>query len=505
MFNSTSFGSVIIHGHFINLKIKSNQCYYNCPIDGFSNILYNDIPLHLKNDSTFYIETSIKKSGYIFIRIPGKLLRIFVTPSDTLDLIISYTKISGGEQAIVSSIKVLGKNALGHEQLCLKTDLNDQQNYLLSTTFSKRYTSVNALFQESKVDLEKLLTPFDSLWVMSKIDSNYHSIVTADIKSTFEYNLFNLFEYLCNSKDASFPNNEKFGLINSAKKNNRILFTNQNFDSLRRMCYNYIYPLNELFSYSFIGGGYYSKYCNDLYNGFINPVAISYDSSFLRLDSSYRYLGFLKKRLLEVQFASSISYDAMRKSDPQQLETSFNLFKAYFPASGYIPYLKQKFLFLKKDNSLTKVVSREFTIVDKQHYTSLMKLIHEKFNNQYVFVDLWATWCKPCVEEFSNKNELKLFLDKKHIKILYVSIDDNSTVPSWRNFIVTKKLYGFHSNASEQMRRDIQKLLYNDNTIAIPRYFFINKQGNIINSDLPRPDNIQKLEYKITQLIDTTE
>jgi len=238
-----------------------------------------------------------------------------------------------------------------------------------------------------------------------------------------------------------------------------------------------------------------------MFSGFIKDN-VRYDSSFLQLEDSYRFLGFLKNGLLEQEWAFLLYYGTMTKSESVQFQNNYKLFLTYFPHSGYTSYLKQRFSYLSKDDSLRSRINKEFLIVDNQKYTSLKKLIADKFSNQYVFVDLWATWCKPCIQEFLNKNDLKAFLDKKNIKLLYLSIDDLPTIGTWRKLINSKKLYGYHSIASKQMIEDVQKSIYNNNTISIPRHLLIDKKGNIVDSDLPRTSDIKRLEERINELID---
>jgi hypothetical protein len=41
---------------------------------------------------------------------------------------------------------------------------------------------------------------------------------------------------------------------------------------------------------------------------------------------------------------------------------------------------------------------------------------------------------------------------------------------------------------------DIQKTIYNDQPVTIPRYILMNERGDIINKDAPRPSAIREIE-----------
>lgn len=47
-------------------------------------------------------------------------------------------------------------------------------------------------------------------------------------------------------------------------------------------------------------------------------------------------------------------------------------------------------------------------------------------NDQLVFVNLWATWCKPCIEEMPLLNAVKQKYASKNIQFVSLSIDTDS-------------------------------------------------------------------------------
>ncbi|MDO4702982.1 TlpA disulfide reductase family protein [Tannerella sp.] len=112
------------------------------------------------------------------------------------------------------------------------------------------------------------------------------------------------------------------------------------------------------------------------------------------------------------------------------------------------------------------------------------------FKGKLIYVDLWATWCGPCLQEapFFEKVSQK-YAGKD---IVFVPISTDRTREPWLAFLKEhkKELEQFHS--TDVAMKD-GWLLY-----GIPRFILINKDFNIINAFAPRPS-----EEETTALIDS--
>ena len=51
------------------------------------------------------------------------------------------------------------------------------------------------------------------------------------------------------------------------------------------------------------------------------------------------------------------------------------------------------------------------------------KLI-SSLKGKVVLVNLWATWCKPCVIEFPDLVKLQKLYEKRGVKVLFISVDE---------------------------------------------------------------------------------
>lgn len=106
-----------------------------------------------------------------------------------------------------------------------------------------------------------------------------------------------------------------------------------------------------------------------------------------------------------------------------------------------------------------------------------------------IYMDIWATWCGPCMGEMPNFEKLKeKYKGNPGIAIVSLSIDDND--PDWLRNVEKRKADGI------QWRIDRPKLLeYGVETV--PRYILIDKNFRIAEMNAPRaaePELINMLE-----------
>lgn len=117
----------------------------------------------------------------------------------------------------------------------------------------------------------------------------------------------------------------------------------------------------------------------------------------------------------------------------------------------------------------------------------------DKFGNQFnlesligkvIFIDIWATWCGPCLKhrpkvlEFAEK-----YKNNDDVAILLVSVD--SSKDKWLSFLDKENIeFGKNLFIKNGMRTEFGN---NYNIKSIPRYILIGKDGKIINSNINEP------------------
>jgi thiol-disulfide isomerase/thioredoxin len=103
-----------------------------------------------------------------------------------------------------------------------------------------------------------------------------------------------------------------------------------------------------------------------------------------------------------------------------------------------------------------------------------------------VYIDVWATWCGPCREEFPESKKLvKEFEGNNDVVFLYVSLDEN--VDAWKKMLKDGTVPpGSHINQQSDSPGSLwaKYLLW-----GIPRYIMVNKDGTMLKAHAPRPSS----------------
>lgn len=99
-----------------------------------------------------------------------------------------------------------------------------------------------------------------------------------------------------------------------------------------------------------------------------------------------------------------------------------------------------------------------------------------------VYIDIWATWCKPCIAEHPHWDQLKEEYEGKPVSFLSISIDDNKE--AWVKMVEDKNMGGLQWLAENAWKSEITKhfMVY-----SIPRFFLLDQVGKIIDTSADRP------------------
>jgi thiol-disulfide isomerase/thioredoxin len=111
------------------------------------------------------------------------------------------------------------------------------------------------------------------------------------------------------------------------------------------------------------------------------------------------------------------------------------------------------------------------------------------FKGKVVYIDFWASWCGPCMQQVPYAKELQAeYADNKDMVFLYISIDRDEK--AWRKAVKEKELKGVHVLAKDFKHEVPQSY----NVSGIPTYYIIGKDGNIYQNNAPRPSSGDELK-----------
>ena len=104
-----------------------------------------------------------------------------------------------------------------------------------------------------------------------------------------------------------------------------------------------------------------------------------------------------------------------------------------------------------------------------------------------IYVDLWATWCGPCIQESPKFHELAKKYRNDNIVFLAVSTDTEKK--SWLSFIEGKE-----TGIPEYNCTDTKNLNEGWQIKYIPRFLLIDENFKIIDAYAPRPSQPEAVE-----------
>ena len=106
----------------------------------------------------------------------------------------------------------------------------------------------------------------------------------------------------------------------------------------------------------------------------------------------------------------------------------------------------------------------------------------ESLRGKYVYIDVWATWCGPCRGEMPHLKKLEEKYHGKDIHFVSLSCDQNKA--AWENMVKKDAMKGIqlYLGAGSDF---MDKYMIN----GIPRFILLDRDGNIVKANAPRPSN----------------
>ena len=133
-------------------------------------------------------------------------------------------------------------------------------------------------------------------------------------------------------------------------------------------------------------------------------------------------------------------------------------------------------------NKLNNTVSPNFSFINYKGGQSTL----EDFKGKYVYIDIWATWCAPCIREIPYLQKIEELYHGRNIAFLSISSDQYSDIEKWKKMIVTKSMSGVQLLEDNRVATAFSTYF---NVDTIPRFILIDPKGVIIDSNTLRPSD----------------
>lgn len=243
---------------------------------------------------------------------------------------------------------------------------------------------------------------------------------------------------------------------------------------------------------------YYSEDYKDFFINYLDKQSklisekdsIHHNLALLKIVSNIKNDAF-KSLLMNLQTKRAFSlhlYDKSHLNDFLQnhLDEYYTLYKANSIDKESTEIMTKRYQRIKK--LLKGNLSPKF--VDYENYAGGTSSLDD-FKGKYVYIDFWATWCKPCIAEFPALESIQGKYKNKNIVFLSISVDRQIHHEKWRKMIDNKELKGIQLFADKDFDSEFVK----DYMVqGIPRFILLSPTGEIIDIDAPRPSDSKLID-----------
>ena len=123
------------------------------------------------------------------------------------------------------------------------------------------------------------------------------------------------------------------------------------------------------------------------------------------------------------------------------------------------------------------------------------------FKGKYVYVDIWATWCGPCIKQMPDLKELIKEYEGKNIAFVVISVDEKKDIAKWKKMVPIYNVGGTHLIADNALKSEFMKAY---SVSLIPRSILLDVDGNVINNNAPKPSD-NNLKNILNQLLNNVK
>ncbi len=405
----------------------------------------------LSDEGSFVIELIIDKPTYLTFHHGTEIAYIYLNSGDSLNLSLDTNKFD--------------------ESLTFSGDVKNENQYLVAKVLSRDgELSTHNLYsldeQDFLLTIDSMQTKYDKLlakMVKPSDDSVFFS--TEKIKNSLDNTL----------KKANYENNHGYVTTDTTFKLSENYYAffdelDRNDESMLQIPL-YLYVLEAYVNHKF--DSYHFDYENE-------PLSKAFNGQIEIVENDFTNVK------IKLPLMSSITDQYISSIDSESAVNILNKIKTIDIEKKYITDLEEKWSLLKKVAVGQPAPNLKFV------NTSGDTISIVDLKGKMVYIDVWATWCGPCLAELPSLEKLQEELKGEDITFMSVSIDD--TMDPWKKMVEKKKMKGTQVFDDGAWKADIiTSFVIN----GIPRFILLDKNGIILDNDAPRPSgNIKEIILK---------
>jgi len=393
----------------------------------------------ISETGSFVDTLNIKKDGFYELYVGRERTEIYLERGKNLSVTLNAEEFD-------ESLKYTG-------------DLADINNFL----------AAKYLWNEQNVDLKELFSKDENAF-LKQIDENQKSLDSLFKESKIANDNFK----------KSLAKEDKYAraiMIENYKSGHRHFSGNKEFEVSKEF-YNELKDINFKDTLAFRNSAAYQNLLQVHYNRLVSEEAsqnTDANETILFLNKINEALpnGYAKDRMMSSYLQFGLKAD-------DNLEEAYNIYKNSNPNPENLVKLTEQYNKLKvitKGNP-----SPTFNYENHKGGTTSL----EDLRGKYVYVDVWATWCGPCLREIPFLKEVENDYEDKNIQFVSISIDEPKDYDKWKSMVTEKELVGIQLMADNNWK---SKFVVDYAILGIPRFILIDTEGNIVSADAPRPSD----------------
>ncbi|MCE7996172.1 MAG: TlpA family protein disulfide reductase [Roseivirga sp.] len=214
----------------------------------------------------------------------------------------------------------------------------------------------------------------------------------------------------------------------------------------------------------------------------------------------------LDKALLEPFWAHYLGQHAVLGDRHHSLVPALIDFEGQYPNSVFLDMLKSKIDPLEDKYLLAQEpITADMEIFESPDDFASIEEVIERYKGEVLYFDMWASWCGPCIQEFKvrYKKPLNEFIEGKPVKVIYLSMDRDEAEQKWIAAVKRNRLNSVNLRFSGDRSSGLLRYLGigPNQGFGIPRYFIVNKEGELVNAAAPSPSDKEKLYAELARYL----
>ncbi len=158
------------------------------------------------------------------------------------------------------------------------------------------------------------------------------------------------------------------------------------------------------------------------------------------------------------------------------------------------PYLREPLfaLYRKTESRLNHPKLASDAMLKKLNGSSIQSVMDSIFainKGKVIYMDCWATWCGPCLDEMPNSKKLMEDMEGKDVAFVFMCVDSNEK--QWKAILSKFALGGQHLLLNKEQSHDLRQVFKIN---GIPHYILFDKNGNIVESVTGRPAEVKDID-----------